>query len=601
MWDAWGLLLFAGQLWIVSTLLILIALLTVGAYRLWFHPLSPIPGPRLAALSNIWLARHVRDGRVRELAKYLHLVYGPIVRVGPGEVWLDSEEGFRKIYGIGSGYEKSNFYLATALNKPRLDWRLNPHFPDTLDLLSEFDVSRYRMQRRLLGRVYRPHHLKQFEPAVDRVIAHTISELRAIQGGEVDLKMWMHIIAVECLGAVVLSWSPSYIANRSDGGTSTQSYLGWRRKSVFGLFPTITKFSFVSKTLGRAFSNLWGVTFATPKQFKPFFTPVYQRVSKRVTNALRHPVPPHIKRDERKDLLTELINLHKEHPEFTENYLRRMAVTNFGAGHETLCSTLTAAFAMIGCHPEVQRKVAAEVRAFRGARAYDNISLIPYTQASIKESQRLHPVIGLSLSRKVPPGGTTLHGYFLPAGTTVGCNPTALHRNPAIVGPDADTYSPDRWLRKDDPARVSGMERMSLVWGGGGRTCPGRHLAELIVSKVVAALLQEFDMEITAMPREDEMPFSIQSRKVSTVTTNDANDMGGPGGQEHYPESNALRRKFKMNTFFGVAAACSVMAAAKMARLSRDPNAEYVLVHDASKGELDDVKYIKTTELPKKT
>jgi hypothetical protein len=162
--------------------------------------------------------------------------------------------------------------VATALNKPSLDWRLRPHFPDTLDLLSEFDIPRYRLQRRLLGRVYRAQHLKVFEPAVDRVIAAVVSELKAIGGLELDLKMWMHIIAVECLGAVVLSWSPGYIKNRSDGGTSTQSYLGWRRKSVFGLFPTVTKLSFLSKTLGRTFSNLWGVTFATPKGFKPFFT-----------------------------------------------------------------------------------------------------------------------------------------------------------------------------------------------------------------------------------------------------------------------------------------------------------------------------------------
>lgn len=47
-------------------------------------------------------------------------------------------------------------------------------------------------------------------------------------------------------------------------------------------------------------------------------------------------------------------------------------------------------------------------------------------------------------------------------------------------------------------------------------------------------------------------------------------------------------------------AACSVLVGAKLARM-RDPNAQYVLVHDASKGELDDVKYIKASELPKTT
>jgi hypothetical protein len=158
------------------------------------------------------------------------------------------------------------------LNKPHLDWRLNAHFPDTLDFLSEFDVKRYRLQRRLIGPLYLASSMRTFDSAVDGVIKVAVSELRALSGAEIDLKEWMHIIAVECLGAVVLSWSPRYLQNRSDGGTSTQSYLGWKRKSVFGLFPTITKLSFVSKTLSRIFSNIWGVTFKTPKDFKPFFT-----------------------------------------------------------------------------------------------------------------------------------------------------------------------------------------------------------------------------------------------------------------------------------------------------------------------------------------
>lgn len=54
-----------------------------------------------------------------------------------------------------------------------------------------------------------------------------------------------------------------------------------------------------------------------------------------------------------------------------------------------------------------------------------------------------------------------------------------------------------------------------------------------------------------------------------------------------------------MTTLFGVLAASSVLVAAKVAKLNKDPNASYVLVHDASKGELDDVKYIKTSDLPK--
>jgi hypothetical protein len=54
-----------------------------------------------------------------------------------------------------------------------------------------------------------------------------------------------------------------------------------------------------------------------------------------------------------------------------------------------------------------------------------------------------------------------------------------------------------------------------------------------------------------------------------------------------------------MTTMYGVLAASSILVAAKVAKATKDPNANYVLVHDASKGELDDVKYIKASDLPK--
>jgi cytochrome P450 len=202
--------------------------------------------------------------------------------------------------------------------------------------------------------------------------------------------------------------------------------------------------------------------------------------------------------------LADLIQLHKDKPEFTEGYLRRMAMTNFGAGHETVTSALTSTFAMIGSHPDVQGLVLEESLSAPETIDYDSTTLLPYTQASIKEAQRLYPTIGMSLPRKVPEGGLRVHGYFFPPGTTVGCNPVSLHRNPEIFGPDSDLYLPDRWLGCETDVKV--MERHNLTWGSGARACPGRQLAEMLLYKIVPSLVREFEIE-AAMPSEDEMPY----------------------------------------------------------------------------------------------
>lgn len=79
----------------IALLTLLVAVIT---HRLFLSPLSRIPGPRLAALSNIWYASHARNGTTAALAKRLHQLYGPVVRVGPEEVWFNTKEAYDLIY-----------------------------------------------------------------------------------------------------------------------------------------------------------------------------------------------------------------------------------------------------------------------------------------------------------------------------------------------------------------------------------------------------------------------------------------------------------------------------------------------------------------------
>ena len=161
--------------------------------------------------------------------------------------------------------------MATSLAKPKIDWRLRLSFPDTLDFLSERDMKRYRLQRRLIGPTYQTSSLKKHEGAIDAVLKQAVEKLASLEGAEVDLKEWMHIIVVECLGAVVLSWSPGYLRSGSDCGSSAHGYQHWKRRSVFGLFPAAVIAESLSKTAGRVFATFWRIRYTTVSGLKLFF------------------------------------------------------------------------------------------------------------------------------------------------------------------------------------------------------------------------------------------------------------------------------------------------------------------------------------------
>lgn len=101
-WDALSALLLACLAWLSA----------VAAYRLCLHPLAAVPGPPLAALTSCWYAYQARNGRMLHLGKTLHHRYGPVVRVGPNELWFVTRDAFKMIYSPTNGYEKSGFYRA---------------------------------------------------------------------------------------------------------------------------------------------------------------------------------------------------------------------------------------------------------------------------------------------------------------------------------------------------------------------------------------------------------------------------------------------------------------------------------------------------------
>lgn len=78
-------------------------------YRLFFSPLSAIPGPWYAAVSDLWITSHVVRMQQCRTVQSLFEKYGPVVRIGPNKVAFCDATTMRSVYCVHK-FDKSAYY-----------------------------------------------------------------------------------------------------------------------------------------------------------------------------------------------------------------------------------------------------------------------------------------------------------------------------------------------------------------------------------------------------------------------------------------------------------------------------------------------------------
>lgn len=86
--------------------------------------------------------------------------------------------------------------------------------------------------------------------------------------------------------------------------------------------------------------------------------------------------------------------------------------------------------------------------------------------------------------KKVPEGGDTICGKFVPAGTDVFVNMWSMMRNREVFGEDADIFRPERFLECDAVKKAELIKNIDLAFGHGRWMCPGKTLAWFELNKI---------------------------------------------------------------------------------------------------------------------
>jgi cytochrome P450 len=357
-------------------------------------PLSRIPGPVFARFSRLWLVQHSIAGDMHTTMIALHKKHGKLVRTAPNEVSIS----IKTIYGAGTQFRKSDWYSV---------WQGHRKF----DLFGGRDEKVHGQHRRLISSIYSLDQLRKLEPGVDTAVSLFIKRLGEVtkDGRSVDMSKWAQLFAFDVIGEVTFSKPFGFLAAGKDDGSFRAIDEALVSASWIGQVPWLY---WLHDRFMPVIGNWLGVNNrnGSLRQF-----------------AAKECEARKGRQSDRRDILSLLFAVKEAKPqEFDDNSVLSMASSNIFAGSDTTGISIGAVMYNLCKYPKCKDKLMEEIKEMvrrEGLDVNKNMTFeagfsMPYLQACIYEALRMHPAVGMSLPRVVPPDGFEVEGVYLPSGVS---------------------------------------------------------------------------------------------------------------------------------------------------------------------------------------
>ncbi|OLN86894.1 Pisatin demethylase 13 [Colletotrichum chlorophyti] len=465
-----------------------VAGLLIRDFYLWYR-LSHVPGPFWHGVTGFSMARAALNGSVHEYYMELHEKYGPLVRIGPNTVMFSDGDTLRRIAGARSKYTKGEWY-AVGRTTPGED-----------HLFSMRDEEKRRYLKSKMGPGYSGQENGGFEAGIDKNIASFI-----------DLIDRKYISTPAEFRPMDMASKSTYFALDviSELGFGTPYGFLKEDRDMYQYVSTKDAFFPVMITMGNVpwlatLMHTWPLNLGLPKSGDSAGFGALMGFAKTFVDGR---LAPDTKPG--RDMIQSFINAGLTREELTQEvYVETIAGsdTTATAIRMILLSLLSNPSAFAALREEIDTAISLRMISspVRDAEA----KAMPYLQAVIREGLRLYPPSTGIVSKEVPDGGDTIHGYRLPAGTQLGENVCSIGRSKDVYGSDAHVFRPERWLEAaDDEDRCRAMLGTNdLVFGHGKFYCMGRNIALMELNKVFVELLRRYDFAIA----KPEKPMKLWS------------------------------------------------------------------------------------------
>ncbi|XP_024991460.1 probable (S)-N-methylcoclaurine 3'-hydroxylase isozyme 2 [Cynara cardunculus var. scolymus] len=201
----------------------------------------------------------------------------------------------------------------------------------------------------------------------------------------------------------------------------------------------------------------------------------------------------------------------------SDNQINQLALELFIGGTDTTTSTVGWAIAELLRNKEALSKLEREVKKEINSDKIteSQLSELPYLQACIKETLRLHPTTPFLLPHQAQETCEVM-GYTIPKGAEIFVNIWAISRDPKIWD-DPLSFRPERFLGSKVDFRGHNFE--FTPFGAGRRMCPGLSLGLRSVELLLASLVHGLewvlpdDDDPSKLDMDDKFGVTLQKEK----------------------------------------------------------------------------------------
>ncbi|KAF6751527.1 cytochrome P450 [Ephemerocybe angulata] len=468
-------------------------------YDMFLSPLSAIPGPWYAAVSDIWIKYHVLRLRQCKTVQQLFEIYGPVVRIGPNKVAFCDLSSMRNVYSVYK-FDKSTYYKSLLTNE-------SDHAMTTLDHAS------HSIRRKSYMPHYTPNNVAKFQPEMHE----TTLELTAVRSLSQFLEGTAGKSSLECLAmfrnlmvdvtifslfGYRLGAMGKWILGAEDPlSTAINDFP--KRGILRSVLPT-----WAWNLVCRLPSNRWRQLCDSDKIMAEF-------VSGRVYETRAQMNAGKVEEAEKPTLLQRLLHhRYSAKQPVPDCHIISECMGHLVAGSDTSSTTIAYILWELSRRPDIVKKLQVELDEFiPDPRIIPDIAVLQelaYLNGVIKEGLRMYTAAPSLLERVVPSFDEDfdLMGYPVPAGTIVSTQAWSMHRNPSVF-PTPETFLPDRWLESSSsPEQLSQMHQHLIAFGTGVRVCGGQNLAQVMMKIVLATICRNFTL--ASPPETNEKSMEIR-------------------------------------------------------------------------------------------